>query len=207
MEIDEAYNHWSATYDSDANLTRDLDRRVTSQALAGLHVKTILEVGCGTGKNTAFLSQIGEEVLALDFSQGMIKKAREKLGSSSVLFCAADVTEAWPCRAGSVDLVTCNLVLEHIESLPPVFAEAYRTLINGGRLFVSELHPFRQYQGKKAHFEQAQRAVEITAYVHHLSDFFRAAEGCGFALGRFQEWWHAEDGKQPPRLATFMFQK
>jgi ubiquinone/menaquinone biosynthesis C-methylase UbiE len=206
MEIDEAYDHWSATYDSDANLTRDLDRAVTSETLAGLHVKTILEVGCGTGKNTAFLSLIGEEVLALDFSQGMLRKAEQKLRSSNVLFCAADVTKAWPCRAGSVDLVTCNLVLEHIESLPPVFAEAYRTLINGGRLFVSELHPFRQYQGTKASFEQAQKTVEITAFVHHLSDFFRAAEGSGFAPGRFQERWHAED-RQLPRLATFMFQK
>ncbi len=207
METDEAYDYWSATYDSGVNLTRDLDRRVTSDTLAGLHVKTILEVGCGTGKNTAFLSRIGEEVLALDFSQGMIKKAKQKLGSSNVLFCVADVAKAWPYKAGSVDLVTCNLLLEHIESLPPVFAEAYRTLRNGGSLFVCELHPFRQYLGKKARFEQGQKTVEITAFVHHLSDFFLAAEGCGFAPGRFQEWWHAEDEQQLPRLATFMFQK
>ena len=207
MNIQEAYNHWSTTYDVDANLTRDLDQTVTSDALTNLHFKTILEVGCGTGKNTTFLSQIGERVLAMDFSEGMINKAKEKLVSRNVFFCVADVTKAWPCKGGSIELVTCNLVLEHIEDLFPVFSEAYRALIKGGRFFVSELHPFRQYQGKKARFESGEKTVEINAFVHHVSEFLEAAEGCGFVLGRFREWWHTEDGKQLPRLASFMFYK
>ncbi len=145
MMVQKAYNDWSATYDSDSNLTRDLDQTVTANALAKLRFKTILELGCGTGKNTTFLSQIGEKVLAIDFSEGMLNKAKEKLVSTNVFFCAADVTKVWPCQAGSVELVTCNLVLEHIEHLSPVFSEAYRTLIKGGCFFVCELHPFRQY--------------------------------------------------------------
>jgi protein-L-isoaspartate O-methyltransferase len=35
----------------------------------------VLEIGCGTGKNTSVLAQIGEKVLALDFSENMIEKA------------------------------------------------------------------------------------------------------------------------------------
>ncbi len=151
--------------------------------------------------------ELGELVLSLDFSEGMIKKARQKLASTHVFFCAADVTEVWPCRTASVDLVTCNLVLEHIEALAPVFSEAHRALINGGRLFISELHPFRQYQGKKARFEQGEKKVEIDAFVHHLSEFFDAAAGCGFALRQFREWWDAGDKKQVPRLVSFLFQK
>src|SRR5512143_3468555 len=76
MGVQKAYNDWSASYDSDENLTRDLDQNVLREALADLHFKSILEIGCGTGKNTAFLSQISERVHALDFSEGMVEKAR-----------------------------------------------------------------------------------------------------------------------------------
>ena len=79
MSIQNAYNDWSVSYDTDENLTRDLDQKVLREALANLHFKSILEIGCGTGKNTALLSQTGESVHALDFSEGMIEKAKKKV--------------------------------------------------------------------------------------------------------------------------------
>jgi malonyl-CoA O-methyltransferase len=75
MNIPEAYDYWSSTYDTVENLTRDLDRIITRDSLADFQCKTILEVGCGTGKNTALLAKIGEQVLALDISRRMIRKA------------------------------------------------------------------------------------------------------------------------------------
>ncbi|HZJ22663.1 MAG TPA: methyltransferase domain-containing protein, partial [Anaerolineales bacterium] len=76
MNIQKAFDEWSDSYDTDNNLTRDLDQQVTRETLSGLHFNSILEIGCGTGKNTAFLCQIGDSVHALDFSQGMIGKAK-----------------------------------------------------------------------------------------------------------------------------------
>ncbi len=131
MSVQEAYNHWSTTYDTDVNLTRDLDQLVTRDILRDLRFKSILEIGCGTGKNTALLAQIGEEVHALDFSEGMLKKAKGKLGSANVAFSAADITKHWPCTDEFVDLVACSLVLEHIADLSFVFSEAFRSLKEG----------------------------------------------------------------------------
>jgi ubiquinone/menaquinone biosynthesis C-methylase UbiE len=207
MNIQDAYNLWSKTYDSDWNLTRDLDQAITVEQLKTLQFKSILEVGSGTGKNTACLSQIGKQVFSLDFSIGMIKKAKEKPVLSNVFFCNADVTKPWSYRNASFDLVTCNLVLEHIEDLSQVFSEAYRTLVKDGRFFICELHPFRQYLGKKARFDGGENTIEINAFVHHVSEFVDTAESRGFSLRQFREWWHAEDQKQLPRLASFMFQK
>ena len=205
--IQNAYDSWSTTYDSDQNRTRDLDQIVTEKTLANLRCSSILEIGCGTGKNTRLLSEIGEHVQAIDFSAGMISLARKKLRVSNVTFSVADITHPWQCDNASVDLVVCNLVLEHIENLQFIFSEAFRVLVPGGHFFVSELHPFRQYQGIQANFQTSQGATEIQAFVHHISDFLNAAKNSGFRLKEFKEWWHETDENKPPRLVSFMLKK
>ena len=207
MKIQDAYTRWSATYDSDRNLTRDLDRRVTESTLGDRDCQNILELGCGTGKNTALLDRIGRKVLALDFSPGMLQQAKTKLKTDHVFFVRADLTKAWPAKTGSFELVVCNLVLEHIEDLDPVFYQASESLTAGGEFFVSELHPFRQYQGTQANFRNEQETVEIEAFVHHLSDFTEAARQNSLSLKSMKEWWHEEDLNKPPRLVSFLFEK
>lgn len=207
MSVKEAYNSWSATYDTDTNLTRDLDKLVTENILSNLNFQSVIELGCGTGKNTLLLSQIADNVHAMDFSQSMIDEAQAKLASDNVTFCLSDITKPWSCRDTSADLVVCNLVLEHIENISLIFSEAWRCLVPGGIFFICELHPFRQYQGKKANFQTEQKLVEITAFVHHISDFFNTGKTCGFTLKEFQEWWHTQDQNNLPRLVSFVFEK
>jgi ubiquinone/menaquinone biosynthesis C-methylase UbiE len=207
MNIQDAYTRWSDTYDSDRNLTRDLDHRATQDALTGLRYQNIMELGCGTGKNTSFLTLVGKRILALDFSPGMLRQAKSKLKSVDVFFVVADLTKPWPCRDESFELIVCNLVLEHIEDLDAVFAEVFRSLKIGGQFFLSELHPFRQYKGTKANFRAEHEAVEIDAFVHHLSDFTESAHSNGLLMTRMKEWWHEEDQNKLPRLVSFMFEK
>ena len=207
MNIQQAYTDWSATYDFDRNLTRDLDEVATRETLATLRCNSILEIGCGTGKNTALLAQMGRHVSAIDFSLGMIEKAREKLSAENVTFAVADITGPWPGKDHSFDLVVCNLVLEHIADLSHIFAETFRVLMDGGRFFVSELHPFRQYQGTQANFQRNQEKIQIPAFAHHISDFIEAGAANGLAFTAMKEWWHPADQNKPPRLVSFVFQK
>ena len=205
MKIQDAYNAWADTYDSNNNLTRDLDSTMTQRLLTGQQFDSILELGCGTGKNTSFIAQIGKHVHALDFSQEMIQKARTKVKSENVRFETADLTHRWPCEDDAYDLIVCNLVLEHINDLAHIFSEADRTLRSGGRFLVQELHPFRQYNGTKARFEMDAKPVEVEAFVHHISDFLHAAESHRLKLEGFIEYWHETDEGKPPRLVSFMF--
>jgi ubiquinone/menaquinone biosynthesis C-methylase UbiE len=207
MNIQQAYTDWSATYDSDRNLTRDLDEIATRETLANLRCNSILEIGCGTGKNTSLLARIGARVSAIDFSTGMIEKARRKLSAGNVTFAVADITQPWPARDQSFDLVVCNLVLEHVADLLHIFAQAGRVLGEGGRFFVSELHPVRQYQGTQANFQRNHETIQIPAFVHHISDFIDTAAANGLALDAMKEWWHPADQGKPPRLVSFVFQK
>lgn len=166
-----------------------------------------MELGCGTGKNTAFLTQIARKILAIDFSPGMLQQAKAKIKSDNVFFVVADLTKPWPCKDEAFELIVCNLVLEHIEDLDPVFAQVSRALKSGGEFFLSELHPFRQYKGTKANFRTEHEAIEINAFVHHLSDFTQSARANGLSLRIMKEWWHEEDENKLPRLVSFMFEK
>lgn len=207
MDIQNAYDEWSATYDADENLTRDLDRTTTHSLLADFRPDSILELGCGTGKNTVFLVRIGKQVHALDFSQGMVEKARAKVQAENVRFEMADLTLLWPCEAGAYDLIVCSLVLEHIENLSHIFSEARRTLRLGGNFFLNELHPFKQYDGKKARFSRGIQTAEVDTFVHHISDFIGAALENGLKLLRLSEYWHEEDAGKLPRLVSFLLEK
>ena len=208
MSIQDSYNEWSEIYDSNENLTRDLDKQVTRDTLSNFRFTSILEIGCGTGKNTIFLAQLGERVDALDFSKGMIGKAREKVRAENVRFEMVDLTRKWNCENAAYDLVVCNLVLEHIQNLGHIFSEATRVLETNGQFFVNELHPFRQYQGTKARFQKNESAtVEVDAFVHHISDFTNAASIHGLTLVRLNEYWHETDAGKPPRLISFLFEK
>lgn len=52
MTIGDAYTRWATTYDTDRNRTRDLDRMTTEILLGDNYYDKVLEIGCGTGKNT-----------------------------------------------------------------------------------------------------------------------------------------------------------
>ena len=206
MKIEDAYTRWADTYDSDKNLTRDLDERVTRETLNG-NYRGILELGCGTGKNTAYLSLIADTLLAFDLSLGMLSRARSKVQTENVFFAVADLTSPWPCRSDSFDLVVCNLVLEHIQDLVPIFSEAHRVLTTKGKFFVSELHPYRQYQGTQATFHRGEEQIRIPAFVHNVSDFIESAGLNGLSLKSLKESLHENDQNKPPRLISFVFEK
>ena len=207
MDIQNAYNEWSDIYDTNFNLTRDLDSSVTRSLLANRRFDSILELGCGTGKNTLFFTEIGEHVHALDFSEGMIRKAKEKIKATNVRFEVTDLTKRWNCMEVAYDLISCNLVLEHIKDLSHIFAQAARVLKSDGFFLINELHPFRQYKGTKARFERGEVTVEVEAFVHHISEFIHAAEANGLSLVKLNEYWHEEDDGKPPRLVSFIFRK
>jgi malonyl-CoA O-methyltransferase len=208
VTIQNAYNRWSKTYDSDPNATRDLDALVLRDVIGGTRFGAVVEIGCGTGKNTRLLAQLADSVRALDFSAGMISQAKQKLSHlPNITFAIADITRRWPCANRSANLVVCNLVLEHVRDLAPVFCEARRVLDHGGVLFISELHPFRQYAGTVANFRRDRKTTRIPAFIHHLSDFIETAGNTGFTLKRFQEWWHEKDKGKAPRLVSFLFSR
>ena len=205
MDTRHAYNHWSEIYDTVINKTRDLEAEAIRSVLKGIQVNEILELGCGTGKNTSWLAAKCVHLIAADFSTNMLQRAKEKITDNHVSFCEADITKPWPFPA--VDLVTCSLVLEHISDLDFIFTQAAEKLRTGGRFYICELHPYRQLQGSMARFEKDGQFIQPENYLHHLSEYFLAATAAGFIIDALDEWFDSPDKSRPPRLISFLFRK
>ena len=207
MSIQDAYNDWASDYDSAANKTRDLEAEALRRMVTELEGKRVLELGCGTGKNGAWLAERAARYVGLDFSEEMLAVARGKIEGEDVGLFQADLTQPWPVADGAFDWATCSLVLEHIADLGFVFEEAARKLVSGGRFYIGEYHPFKQYLGKTARYEREGETVEVEAFVHHASDFVRAAKGNGFRVVEMEEWFDGGGREGIPRLITFIFEK
>ena len=206
-----AYDRWSQVYDVDANATRDLDALVLRAQSSEFKGQDVLELGCGTGKNTEWLALYARQILALDFSEGMLDKARVRLsGVERVSFVLHDVRQPWPVEDASRDRVVGNLVLEHIEDLRPIFGEALRVLRPGGSFLLSELHPFRQLQGAGAKFVRPEdaRVEPVRAFLHDVSEYLSAGLAAGFRLRMLEEWRDAgAERTSVPRILAMSWQK
>lgn len=207
MEIDKAYNLWAAQYDSNRNRTRDLDATATRQTLEKFNFSRVIELGCGTGKNTEYLLTKAEDIISIDFSEEMLTVAKQKIRDSRVQFRKADIKKEWELKDDSADLITCSLVLEHIEDMDPVFEQATQKLQQKGLFFVCELHPAKQTAGSKARFETETGVLELTVFVHTISDYLKAAGRSGLELVELEEWCDGTGENEIPRLISFVFKK
>lgn len=207
MSIEKAYNSWVDQYDTNENKTRDLDKKVTIKTLSNYAFESVLELGCGTGKNTEWLINKAEKIIGLDFSQGMLDYANRKINSHKVKFKKADLNQDWDILNNFADLVTCSLTLEHIKNLDFIFNQAYLKLKPNGKFFICELHPFKQYSGSKAKYETENGIKELEVYVHHISEYIDFAKKNKFKLVELNEWFDNLNKDEIPRLISFVFEK
>ena len=205
MSIERAYNIWAKQYDTNRNRTRDLDKLATIETLSKYDFESVLELGCGTGKNTKYLLKKAKRIIGLDFSQEMLNKAKEKITVERVSFRKTDLTESWDVDNNFADLITCSLTLEHIKNLDHIFNQANLKLKKNGLFFISELHSFKQYAGTKARYETENGTQELEVYVHHITEYMDTAKNNGFEFVEMEEWFDDNTKKELPRLISFVF--
>ena len=207
MNVQNAYNEWADQYDTNLNKTRDMEALVLRETLGSLVFSSCLEIGCGTGKNTVWLQTKATQVVAVDFSEEMLSKAKEKISQPNVQFLQADINEPWHFVQQPFDVVSFSLVLEHIEDLTAIFKKVAEALSPNGHVYIAELHPFKQYSGSKARFETAAGTQLVTCFNHHVSDFVIAAKKAGLELVGIDEYFDDQDRNQIPRILQLLFRK
>lgn len=96
-------------------------------------VRTILELGCGTGNDAARLAAAGYSVTAIDLSGEAVDQARARYGAMA-RFAVADMTQRLPFPGGSFDAVMSNVAVHMFPDgvTRAVFAEVGRVVRPGG---------------------------------------------------------------------------
>jgi methionine biosynthesis protein MetW len=95
---------------------------------------SVLDLGCGDGAVSEWLSRRGYLVTALDFNESALAKARSR-GLSSVLL--GDLEQPLPFENGSFDFVFWGDVIEHVFDVEGALREIRRILKTEGKLVLS----------------------------------------------------------------------
>lgn len=173
------YDRWSSVYDVDANPLTALESPIVQARLGDVAGLEAVDLGCGTGRHTAWLAAHGARVTALDFSEGMLGIAREKPACAGVRFLRHDLHRPLPLEDACADVAVSGLVLEHLSDLEHFFAEALRVLRPDARFVVSAMHPAMFLRGSQAAFTDP----ETGAKVRPGSRASRVSSGAGPSWG------------------------
>jgi len=179
----EAYDLWAKTYDTDGNVLQLLDTAFVDELLPTLvnpKVQTVLDLGCGTGRNSLKLLPYHEiqKILAFDASAAMLSEAKKSLeGDPRVSFCRYDIMADQPPVESliptGVDAIICTLVIEHIPMLSSFFTLIRSMLRDGGWALITNMHEemgavtgagFRDENGKRvtmAKYAHTSKEVEV----------------------------------------------
>jgi malonyl-CoA O-methyltransferase len=183
------YDRWALVYDHDVNPLPALEERPMRAAIGDVQGQRVLDLGCGTGRHTAWLAEHGATVTAVDFSLGMLAHARERCAEADVSFVVHDVHEPLPFGDSSFSAVISALVLEHVRALRPFFAEVRRVLRNGGLAHISTLHPSMFMLGSQARFTDPDsgQIVRPGSVDHPFGEIVMSALRAGFTMECIQE--------------------
>ncbi len=203
----EGYDRWSEIYDSDDNPLVKLEEPHMRNLLGDVRGKATLDLGCGTGRHATWLADVGANVTAVDFSAGMLDKAKAKPGADRVRFMVHDLATPLPVPAATFDRVACGLVLDHITDLPAFFGEVRRLLKPDGWAVLSTVHPAMTLRGVQARFTDPAtgRETRPASATNQISDYVMAALGVNLCIEHLSE--HAADeglANRSPRAEKYV---
>jgi ubiquinone/menaquinone biosynthesis C-methylase UbiE len=179
-EVQAAYRLWAETYDDPGNPIIALEQPVVWSLLESIPPGRALDAACGTGRHARQLVTLGHDVLGIDLTPEMVRRAAENVPEAT--FLEGDL-RAIPADNEHFDLAVCALALAHLPELCAPLRELARVLRPSGRLIVSVMHPFQALLGWQAPFADARGERRFAReHLHTHADYLTAFRAAGISV-------------------------
>ena len=164
-----------------------------------------VDIGCGEGRLTRHLKQLGHNIVGIDASPSLVAAARTNDSSMDVRVADA---AALPLAEATADLAIAFMSLHDIDPMPAAVREIARVLAPGGRLCAAIVHPINsagrfesdsadapftirgEYLGTFNYSETVERdGLSMTFYSKHrpLESYFVALDEAGLLVETLRE--------------------
>ena len=188
MQLLDGYAKWAPDYDEEVNPLIALEEPAVLELAGDAAGKDVLDAACGTGRYAIPFAQAGARVSGVDVSEDMLEVARQNACNRtlSINFRQGDLRQL-PFPDASFDLAICALALCHLPELAGPVAELGRVLRPGGRLIVSDFHPFCLLIGWRTALHRADATYWIENHLHLTEDYVGALMASGLRITDFRE--------------------
>lgn len=176
------------------------------EALGGRPIRSLVDLGTGTGRMLQLLAPRAGRVVGLDASHAMLSVARanlEKAGLARIELRQGDIY-APPLESQAFDLVIVHQVLHYLDDPARALREAARLVAPGGRLLVVDFapHELEFLRERQAHRRLGFAGEQMTGWLAEAGlDTVATRDLAPPAAGREQltvSLWLAQD----PRVVT-----
>jgi demethylmenaquinone methyltransferase/2-methoxy-6-polyprenyl-1,4-benzoquinol methylase len=142
--FDQVAKHYDRTNDLLSFFQSRIWRGALHRAVAPKSGMRILDVAAGTGTSSRALLVPGAEVVASDFSQGMLDEGKKRYPELTFIYADA---MSLPFKEGEFDVVTISFGLRNVQKHQTALSEFHRVLKPGGKLVVCEFSQVRGILG------------------------------------------------------------
>jgi 2-polyprenyl-3-methyl-5-hydroxy-6-metoxy-1,4-benzoquinol methylase len=162
----------------------------TERLLALRRGERVLELACGNGVMSRRLAQLGARVLATDYSETFVARARARSAgaeyASRLEYRVVDATDEAALLAlgeGEFAAVVCNMAIMDMASIEPMFSAVRRLLAPGGRFIFALAHPCFNSSHIRLCAEEEDRAGElVTTYAVKVTRYLEPSVTRGLGM-------------------------
>jgi ubiquinone/menaquinone biosynthesis C-methylase UbiE len=131
--------------------------------------KVLLDVACGIGRMAKFIAPRVKEYVGIDFSKGMIEKAKERYKDySNVTFHHNDGKSLVELRDSRFDLAVCYLAFQHMtKAITKSYIDEVHRVLKPGGIFVTDIPRLDYYKDDKYAFADNEVSPLFANYSGH----------------------------------------
>lgn len=169
----------ASNYDQYAHVQKKMKdtliKFITENNKANIKVKTILEIGCGTGCLTHALTEIfpSAQITAVDIAPGMIDEINSKFANDSIDFICADIEEI--DLKNTYDLIISNATFQWFNHMPKTIKKLYTALNPNGVLCFSTFGEYTFIELNEC-FNKARQELSIKKSIYSGQPFYNLNE-------------------------------